>query len=75
MSQKKPPKKSSGDPLTRPDGRSLPPSRQGKKPITAYVDPQTHKRLRLMGGELEKSNQEMIIEALEDYLEKQTAKR
>ena len=53
---------------------SLPPSRQGKKPITAYVDPQTHKQLRLLGVELGKSNQEMIVEALEDYLGKQADK-
>ncbi|NIP14579.1 MAG: hypothetical protein GWM88_07575 [Pseudomonadales bacterium] len=44
-----------------------PPSRQGKKPVTAYVDKQVHKQLRSLGLELEKSNQEMILEALNDY--------
>lgn len=47
-----------------------PPSRQGKKPVTAYVDKQVHKQLRSLGLELEKSNQEMILEALNDYFER-----
>lgn len=47
-----------------------PPSRQGKKPVTAYVDKQTHKQLRTLGLDLEKSNQEMILEALNDYFER-----
>lgn len=47
-----------------------PPSRQGKKPVTAYVDKQIHRRLRSLGLELEKSNQEMIVEALNDYFER-----
>ena len=47
-----------------------PPSRLGKKPVTAYVDKQTHKQLRSLGLELEKSNQEMILEALHDYFER-----
>ena len=50
---------------TRP---SLPPSRAGKKPVTAYVEKTTHKELRLLGIELEKSTQEMLTEALNDYL-------
>ena len=54
------------DPL-RP---SLPPSRAGKKPVTAYVDKDVHKRLRLLGIELEKSTQQMLSEALEAYLSK-----
>ena len=47
-----------------------PPSRRGKKPVTAYVDKQVHKQLRSLGLELEKSNQEMILEALNDYFER-----
>ena len=45
-------------------------SRQGKKPVTAYVDKQVHKQLRSLGVELEKSNQEMITEALNDYFKR-----
>ncbi len=48
----------------------LPPSRQGKKAVTAYVDPEMHKQLRLLGVELGKSSQEMIIEALDHYFER-----
>ena len=48
----------------------LPPSRQGKKAITAYVDPETHKQLRILGLDLDKSSQDIIIEALEDYFER-----
>jgi len=56
---------------TRPASNRLPPSRQGKKAITAYVDPEMHKRLRLLGVELDKSTQEMIIEALDEYFQRQ----
>ncbi len=52
-----------------------PPSRQGKKPVTAYVDKEIHKQLRVLGLDLEKSNQEMIVEALNDYLERHGPKR
>ena len=44
-----------------------PPSREGKKPVTAYLEKDVHKQLRVLGIDLEKSNQEMIIEALNDY--------
>lgn len=54
--------------LPEPAGSNrLPPSRQGKKAVTAYVEPEMHKQLRLLGLELGKSSQEMIIEALEEY--------
>ena len=52
-------------------GQRLPPSRQGKKAVTAYVDPDTHKQLRMLGLELGKSSQDIIIEALADYFERQ----
>lgn len=48
-------------------GSKLPPSRVGKKPVTAYVSRDVHKQLRMLGLELDKSNQEMLSEALEDY--------
>lgn len=44
-----------------------PPSRAGKKPVTAYVEKSAHKQLRSLGLDLEKSNQDMIVEALNDY--------
>ncbi len=55
---------------TKDDPARLPPSRRGKKAVTAYVDPETHKQLRILGLELGMSSQDMIIEALEDFFEK-----
>lgn len=51
------------------------PSRRGKKPVTAYVPKDVHKRLRLLGIELDKSTQEMITEALDDYFKRYGAQR
>ena len=51
------------------EGR-LPPSRRGKKAVTAYVDPETHKQLRMLGLELGMSSQDIIIEALEGFFER-----
>ena len=48
----------------------LPPSRAGKKPVTAYVDKDLYKTMRRLGIELEKPAQQMLTEALKDYLEK-----
>ncbi len=45
-----------------------PPSRVGKKPVTAYVSKEEHKRLRRLGVELDKSTQQIITEALADYM-------
>ena len=48
----------------------LPPSRAGKKPVTAYIDRDLHKNLRRLGIELEKSNQQMLHEALLEYIKR-----
>ena len=45
-----------------------PPSRVGKKPVTAYVTKEEHKRLRQLGITLDKSTQQIITEALTDYM-------
>ncbi|MEM7003572.1 MAG: ribbon-helix-helix domain-containing protein [Pseudomonadota bacterium] len=60
--------------MTQPNSpiSSRPPSRVGKKAVTAYVSSDLHKRLRMLGLEIEKSSQEMLTEALLDYLEKHT---
>lgn len=50
-----------------PQRSQRPPSRVGKKPVTAYVSKDVHRRLRLLGIDLEKSNQEMLEEALDAY--------
>ncbi len=47
-----------------------PPSRQGKKSVTAYVDRAAHKQLRSLGLDLDKSNQDMLVEAINDYFER-----
>ena len=47
-----------------------PPSRVGKKPVTAYVSKEIYRRIRLLGIELEKSNQDIVKDALADYLRK-----
>lgn len=59
-------------PADKPRGK-LPPSRAGKKPVTAYVSRDIYKQLRLLGIELEKSNQQMVSEAVEDYLKRHLA--
>ena len=50
-----------------------PPSRIGKRPVTAYVTQAQHKQLRRLGIELEKSNQQIISEALADYMRRHQA--
>ncbi len=47
-----------------------PPSRLGKKPVTAYVDKTAHKQLRSLGLDLDKSTQDMIVEAINDYFKR-----
>lgn len=64
----KPPRGNTQTAANQPGAR--PPSREGKKPVTAYLEKDVHKQLRVLGIDLEKSNQEMIIEALNDYFER-----
>lgn len=61
-------KKKSVQPQIPQARTSLPPSRADKKPVTTYVSRATHRKLRLLGIELDKSNQEMLGEALAAYL-------
>ena len=60
---------------SRPGRAPLPPSRQGKKPVTAYVGRDAHRQLRKLGIDVDKSNQEMIAEALNDYFERHGLER
>ncbi len=60
---------SGGSGVTRSAMTTRPPSRVGKKPVTAYVEKTAHKQLRSLGLDLEKSSQDMIVEALNDYFE------
>ncbi len=58
-----------------PDRAPRASGREGKKPVTAYVSKRVHKQLRILGIELEKSNQEMITEALDDYFARHAVER
>ena len=58
-----------GSGVSRSPMTARPPSRVGKKPVTAYLEKTAHKQLRSLGLDLEKSSQDMIVEALNDYFE------
>lgn len=49
---------------------SQPPSRRGKKPLTVYLDPAVIKQLKMIGLESDSTNQDMVIEALNDFFTK-----
>ncbi|MCP5006728.1 MAG: hypothetical protein GY941_22705 [Planctomycetes bacterium] len=46
------------------------PSRVGKKPLTAFFDPDAIKQLKLIGIEEDKTLQSMTEEAINDYFAK-----
>jgi len=50
--------------------RTGPPSRQGKKAVTAYFEPEVVRQLKRLGIEADKSMQAMMSEAVEDYLKR-----
>ena len=47
-----------------------PPSRVGKKAVTAYVDPELHKTIRRLALEQDTSTQQLLIDAVTDYLQR-----
>ncbi len=49
---------------------NVPPSRVGKKPLTAFFDPDAIKQLKLIGIEEGKTLQGMTEEAINDYFAK-----
>ena len=49
---------------------TLPPSRQGKKALTVFFDPDVIKQVKLIGVNQDMSNQDMLAEALNDYFAK-----
>jgi hypothetical protein len=63
------------DPVMHAPKSAQPHSRLGKKPVTAYVEKAAHKQLRSLGLDLEKSTQDMVIEALNDYFERHGLER
>ena len=42
------------------------PSRQGKRGIVAYVDPLVIRELKILSADIEKSQQDLFVEALND---------
>lgn len=69
------------DPLPKASAESPPPTKQvaasgrskgriGARVITAYVAPEVHRALTLLGFEQEKKLQPLFLEALDDLFEK-----
>ncbi|MDX2264327.1 MAG: ribbon-helix-helix domain-containing protein [Hyphomicrobiales bacterium] len=48
----------------------LPPSRQGKKNVSAYINPEAAKQLRLLAVERDTHTQTLLEEALNDLFRK-----
>lgn len=51
-------------------GTALPPSRQGKRIVSAYVDPAVSQQLRLLAVTRDASVQSLVEEALNDLFRK-----
>ena len=57
------------NPLPTQDPRKgLPPSRQGKKPVTAWVPPEAHQSLRIIAAIQGTSQEQVFKDALNDKL-------
>lgn len=58
----------------RDHGRSMlktvPPSRTGKKPITGFFDPQVSKQIKKVALDKDKTMQELLQEAINDFFRK-----
>ena len=52
------------------DASATPPSRRGKKAVVCYVDPTVSKELKVLGAEAERPVQALLVEAINDLLEK-----
>ncbi len=50
--------------------KSLQASRKGKKTVIAYLDPAGVRELKILAARQEKTQQDLIIEAVNDLLEK-----
>lgn len=61
----------SESPTSRPHIlRAVPPSREGKKPVTGFFTPETSRQIKKLGLDLDKSMQELLQEALNDLFRK-----
>lgn len=52
------------------DQKDLPPSRQGKRTIAGHFDPEVSKQFKLIGAETDRSLQDMLAEAINDFFKK-----
>lgn len=57
-------------PVQRTIKSELPPSRQGKKALTGYFDPEVLKQLKIMAATEETTIQALMTEALNDLFKK-----
>lgn len=53
-----------------PPSSVRPPSRQGKRVVSAYLEPTAAKQLRLLSAEADRSTQSLVEEALNDLFRK-----
>ena len=53
-----------------PPPTTRPPSRHGRTPIAVFVDEETHRQFRILSAEIQRSGQNLLIEALNDLFEK-----
>jgi hypothetical protein len=53
-----------------PDPKNLPPSRKGKKTIAGHFDPEVSRQFKLIGAETDRSLQDMLTEAINDFFQK-----
>lgn len=51
-----------------PQPKSSAPSRQGKRGIVAYVDPLAIRELKILSADIDRSMQDLFIEAINDLL-------
>lgn len=50
--------------------RVVPPSREGKKPVTGFFSPETSRQIKKLGLDCDKTMQELLQEALNDLFRK-----
>lgn len=60
----------SAEPAATEDEASKPPSRRGKKAVVCYVDPAVSQELKVLGAVEGRSNQALLVEAINDLLAK-----
>lgn len=59
------------EPVSRPHVlRAVPPSREGKKPVTGFFSPETSRQIKKLGLDRDKTMQDLLQEALNDLFRK-----